>query len=130
MFITNVKEEIENEVQIDEVKPQVMAELLHYIYTGKCYSLNKDIAGDLFVAASKYQINSLKDLSEKVVISSIDNANYFSFLLLGHNYSSKIKKSVFDFVVRNKNQIKFEESLKEYPSLIMELLREMASEKI
>jgi len=129
MFNANMKEKIENEVQIDDIKPDVLAEMLHFIYTWKCKSLDVDLAEDLLIAADKYQIDSLKKLCEERLICSINTENYFSLLVLGHTYSSRIKKSVYDYVVGNKNNIKFDESLMEYPSLMMELLREFAIEK-
>jgi len=123
MFNTQMKEKISNEVHIDDVKPDVMADLLQFIYTGKFSNFDK-FAMDLFIAADKYQIESLKKLCERELVKSIGMENCFSLLIMGDTYSPAIKKSALSFVIKNKNRIELEDNLVEYPSLMMELLKE------
>ena len=132
MFSNDTKEKITNEVHIDDIKSEVMAEMLLYIYTGKTFKLARDkmIARNLLIAADKYQLDSLKELCENRILCHyrlLDCENYFSYLILGFEYSSKIKRYVLDYIVRNKRKIEIEEQLVEYPSLMMELLKVYAS---
>jgi len=123
MFNTQMKEKISNEVHIDDVKPDVMAVLLQFLYTGKVSNFDK-FAMDLFIAADKYQIESLKKLCETKLVMSIGIENCFSLLIMGDTYSPAIKKSALSFLIKNKNRIELEDNLVEYPSLMMELLKE------
>merc|ERR1719334_1459955 len=70
MFHSNMKETITNEVQIDDIKPEVMAEMLLFIYAGKTSNgcMNVDMAKDLFIAADKYQIDPLKNCCENQLV--------------------------------------------------------------
>jgi len=123
MFNTQMKEKISNEVHIDDVKPDVMAVLLQFLYTGKVSNFDK-FAMDLFIAADKYQIESLKKLCERELVKSIGIENCFSLLIMGDTYSPAIKKSALSFLIKNKEKIEVEDNLVEYPSLMMELLKE------
>jgi len=130
MFHSNMKETITNEVQIDDIKPEVMAEMLLFIYAGKTSNgcMSMDMAKDLFIAADKYQIDPLKNRCENQLVRLLNIDNYHSLLLLGDTYSSSLKKSVMRFVVQNKKRIELDESLVENPSLMMELLNEFAND--
>jgi len=130
MFNSNMKETITNEVQIDDIKPEVMAEMLLFIYAGKTSNgcMSMDMAKDLFIAADKYQIDPLKNRCENQLVRLLNIDNYHSLLLLGDTYSSSLKKSVMRFVVQNKKRIELDESLVENPSLMMELLNEFAND--
>jgi len=128
MFNTQMKEKINNEVHINDVKPDVMAVLLQFLYTGKVSNFDK-FAIDLFIAADKYQIESLKKLCEMKLVKSIGIENCFSLLIMGDTYSPTIKKSALSFLVKNKERIELEDNLVEYPSLMMELLKEFIGKK-
>jgi len=119
------KKHMKNKIQIDDIKPEVMAELLQFIYTGKSSNNLDKFATDLFIAAEKYQIDSLKEHCQEKLISSINVANCISLLIMGDRYSPTIKKSALKFLVENKGSIKIEGRLKGYPSLMMEILNEM-----
>ena len=123
MLTTNMREKINNEIQVDDIKPEVMAELLEFIYIGTASNLDK-FAVDLFIAADKYQINSLKDHCEKKIINSLGVENCFSLLIMGDMLSPSIKKIALKFVVENRERIKNAKELADYPSLMMEVLNE------
>ena len=52
-------------MDIIDLDPDVLAEMLHFIYTGKTPKLD-DLAGDLLGAADRYQIDKLKAACEDV----------------------------------------------------------------
>jgi len=120
------KKHMKNKIQASAFKPEVMAELLQFIYTGKCSNNIDKFAIDLFRAADRYQIDSLKEHCQEKLISSINVANCLSLLILGERYRRpSIKKSALKFMVENKESIIIEGELKSYPSLMMEILNEV-----
>jgi len=123
MLTSNMKETNNNEIQIDDIEPEVMTEFLKFIYTGKSSNLDK-FAMDLFIAADKYQINSLKEICEEALISSLEIDNCLSLLLVGDKCSTVIKKSAITFMINNKSSINLDEVLLDHPSLMLEILKE------
>jgi len=123
MLTSNMKEKNNNEIQIDDIEPEVMTEFLEFIYTGKSSNLDK-FAMRLFIAADKYQIISLKETCEKILISSLGIDNCLSLLILGDKCSPAIKKSALKFMIKNKGNINFGENFVNHPSLMLEVLKE------
>jgi len=124
MLTSNMKEKINNEIEIDDIKPEVMTELLEFIYTGRSSNLD-NFSEDLLIAADKYGIDSLKKLCEGILINSLGIENCFSLLILGDTFSPTIKESALKFVIKNKERIKFEENLVDHPSLMADILRDV-----
>ena len=118
-----MKEKNNNEIQIDDIEPAVITEFLELIYTGKSSNLDK-FAMRLFIAADKYQINSLKEICEEALISSLEIDNWVSLLLMGDKCSTAIKKSAITFMINNKSSINLDEVLLDHPSLMLEILKE------
>ena len=54
-----MEEKKNSRVEVKDVEPDVMAELLRFIYTGKTTKLD-ELVGDLLAAAEKYQVEQLK----------------------------------------------------------------------
>merc|ERR1712029_263438 len=123
MLTSNMKEKNNNEIQIDDIEPEVMTEFLEFIYTGKSSNLDK-FAMRLFIAADKYQIISLKETCEKNLISSLRIDNCISLLKLGDKCSPAIKKSALKFMIKNKSSINIDENFVNHPSLMLEVLKE------
>jgi len=123
----NLEMKIKHAVYINDVNPEVMAEMLRFMYTGKAFNLDK-IGMDLLIAAEKYQMKSLKEVCEKKFIRSNNIGNYFSLLIMGHKNSSNVKKAVLKFVVKKRKSVDIDKRLLEYPSLMMELLKEFTGD--
>jgi len=124
MLTSNMKEKIKNEIEIDDIKPEVMTELLEFIYTGRSSNLD-NFSVDLLIAADKYGIDLLKKLCEGILINSLGIENCVSLLILGDTFSTTIKESALKFVIKNKESIKFEENLVDHPSLMADILRDV-----
>jgi len=127
MLTSNMQEKINNKIEIDDIKPEVMTELLEFIYTGRSSNLDQ-FSVDLLIAADKYGIDSMKKLCEDILINSLGIENCFSLLRMSDTYSPNIKKSALKFVIENKESIKFDElklELAEHPSLVMDILKEV-----
>ncbi len=77
MFETNMTEKAERILTISDISPQVMSDLLEYIYTGKTPSQADEHIQDLLVAADKYDIQELVGICEKKLICSLTPTNVF-----------------------------------------------------
>ena len=76
MFHAEMKEKKSGQVDIEDLKPKVVSELLKFIYSWKCESINdiktsdQDII-DLIEAAEKYQLGLLKHQCEDALCTRI-----------------------------------------------------------
>merc|ERR1740128_1295403 len=65
MFQSNMKENRTKKVTIKDVDPDVLKEMLKFIYTGVTNEhVLKEKSGELLAAAEKYQIDCLKEICE------------------------------------------------------------------
>ena len=70
-------------VTIQDMKPEVFEQMLRYVYTGEAPKFH-DLCEDLFLAADKYNIDSLKGECEQYLSSKLDNVNAIQRLILSH----------------------------------------------
>ena len=70
-------------VTIEDMKPEVFEQMLRYVYTGEAPKFH-DLCEDLFLAADKYNIDSLKGECEQYLSSKLDNVNAIQRLILSH----------------------------------------------
>ncbi|XP_047100055.1 speckle-type POZ protein-like [Schistocerca piceifrons] len=75
MLQPHTKEAKEGRVELSDVKPEVLKQVLLYLYTGVAPAL-KDMPWDLLIAADMYQLHQLKGQCENHIASclSVDNA--------------------------------------------------------
>jgi len=85
MFDSNMKEMKTGKVEIQDMDPEVLGNLLQYIYTGVAPNIDT-MAKELFAAADQYQIEKLKELCEEKLMSTIDVDNCIDHLVLGELY--------------------------------------------
>ncbi|CAO1432572.1 unnamed protein product [Diamesa tonsa] len=100
MFESNMKEAADNKVEINDVDPDVFEQLLIFIYSGKI-PVNLDLyAMELFVAADKYKIEDLKDLSEKHISLNVTMDNAMAVFNLANHYTCNydLKKISLKFI--------------------------------
>jgi len=119
MFQSNMKESQTNKVVIEDLKPSVVAEMLHYIHTGKVPKIDEHAQG-LLAAADRYQLEDLKRSCEENLISTLKDQNMFDILILSDVYSAaRLKKKAIKFVTENLSSTSsdWKKELAEYPSL-------------
>lgn len=82
MFEHDMKEQKDNTMIITDIEPEVMEELLRFIYVGKVNNIQK-LACDLLGAANKYELQGLKTECEEVIITglSVDNVGGIVYLV-------------------------------------------------
>jgi hypothetical protein len=122
MFQHNFKENQEKVVKIKDINPDVFEELLYYIYTGKFNSgRNVDVA-ELFVAADKYAVETLKEECSLILSRNLTVENAAQYLVLAHLHSSsKLHEASLVFISMNAKSIcsrkDWMEITKNYPDL-------------
>ena len=82
MFKHPTKENSTNQIEIEDIKPEVFNQLLRFIYTGKV-PLEKltTMAAGLFIAADKYLLDGLKKESENYLLRHMSADNCIELLL-------------------------------------------------
>ena len=78
MFEHDMEEKKNSRVEVKDVEPEVMAELLRFIYTGKTAANLDTMAADLLAAADKYALERLKvtSYSDSVSVRALTNHGY------------------------------------------------------
>ena len=116
---------------VEDIEPKAFRQLLQYLYTGDAPDLEEeDMAELLFVAADKYQIDSLKDWCSSILINKIGVKNVVRLLAIAHLHSDeKMKKLCLCFVVRNRTVFwgrdDFKQLSKNYPDIFYEATKRM-----
>ncbi len=90
-----------NEVVIADTDPDVLEQLIQFIYTDKCDDLLA-MAGSLLTEADKYNLPRLKALCEEAMCENIDVGNAASVLVLAYLHEAKNLQTVaVEFVTQN-----------------------------
>jgi len=92
-----------NRVEITDVEPDTLEQLLKFIYTDKVEESNlTTLACGLLTAADKYNVPRLKAVCERVICENLDVSNAAQALVLAHLHEAKsLKKVAIEFVIQN-----------------------------
>ena len=110
-------------VDVVDMEPVVFKQLLLFLYTGTAPEHRHDtITEPLFLAADKYQIESLKMICEESLMASLTLDNVARFLVLAHLHSTpKLMECCMTFLAANKKIIwarnDWKQLNKNYPDL-------------
>lgn len=126
MFLHPMKENQENLVAIKDVRITVLRALLDYFYSGTAVISDYSMARDLYVAADKYDVTSLREICSKF-FTAVHLENVLDTLLLADLYNDKkLKSTALNFIADDYCAVKALErwnSFKaENPSLTVEIL--------
>ena len=80
MFEVDMKEKETGIVNISEVDPEVVSEMLTYIYTGKAPNICKH-AKDLLNIANQYELNRLFTMCQSKLITKIKDSNVLDYFV-------------------------------------------------
>ncbi|KAF8770921.1 TD and POZ domain-containing protein 1 [Argiope bruennichi] len=106
MFKSNMKEKIEEYINIEDLTDDTVKKMLLYIYTGEIGNLNWESASKLYVAADKYEIITLKNECSSYLKSNLCSTNACDLLLLADLHGDKDFKSfVQDFILKHDKAI-------------------------
>ena len=130
MFKSNMLEKQTRKVEVPDIRPEVVSDMLTFMYTGRTPNLDQ-LVEDLLTAADKYQLDQLKSVCVENLCKKIDVENCIGVLILGDNYqTNQFRKSSLQFIERNRRKIfkskNWEEKLQPYPHLMAEVIRKLA----
>jgi speckle-type POZ protein len=97
MFQHPTKENLTNQIEIEDVEPIVFQELLRFIYTGRLSTVSMEtFAVGLLIAADKYLLDDLKVKCENYLVREMSPDNCIELLLHGDllNPAEFLKKSI------------------------------------
>ncbi|GIX74662.1 speckle-type POZ protein-like A [Caerostris extrusa] len=110
--------------------------MLVHIYTGKTEDLSIESAGDLLVAADKYQLEDLKRVCCNFLKKNVDDKNVLRILNLGHLHDQDLKEHAMNFICRSCDRFAVLEETHEWktmkeemPHLAMDVLASLVKAK-
>ena len=107
VFQSEVLENLK-EVVIKDHRPEVVKEMLHFIYNGatSTETVMDEIGKDLLGAADQYQLDILRDKCEEKLCSSLEVSNSVELLVLADlHHTSKLRSMALKLVAKNMDTI-------------------------
>uniref|UniRef100_A0A1I7TNM9 Protein roadkill n=2 Tax=Caenorhabditis tropicalis TaxID=1561998 RepID=A0A1I7TNM9_9PELO len=131
MFEHHMQESDTNMTTVDDIEPEVMKELLVYMYTGQTKSLDQ-LANHLIAAADKYQLDRLKVMCEQSLCNQITTENSCETLMLADMYSAaQLRAHAVNFINVNATEVMttdgWTQLVREHPTLLEEVFRALAT---
>ena len=133
MFEADMKEKQSGVIEVSDITPEAMSDLVTYLYTGTAPNLNT-LASELLEAAEKYQLPHLITKCENELGRNIKDINVVEMIRLADLHGrSALKKACLEFIRRNSANV-FQTSewadFKEHKvSLLVEVLENVLAPK-
>ena len=127
MFQSDMKENRTKTVSIKDVNPEVLKEMLQFIYNGATsQNVLKLKTAELLAAAEKYQIDCLKEICEDQLCSMLKVRNSIASLLLGDMHQAfKLRRMALQMVAKNLTSIvpteEYQDLVKNHQALVAEI---------
>ena len=127
MFQAEMEEKKTKKVIVTDLHPDVLEEVLTFVYTGKCSNVDNMVM-DLLCAADKYQVEMLKTICVEKLCNSINAGNCVDYLVIGDMYQADVlKKRSLEFIAKNVGSVwwdrgDWKESLLGHPSLMIDVI--------
>ena len=126
MFEHKMQENSSNQVEIDDIYPNVVKVMLTYIYTGRVSNIN-EVAYGLFYAADKYQLDQLKTLCEEQLSKNLKVENAAHIIQLAHMHNAPLlKRNTLQFISDHGAEVRATkewEEVKQCADILDELLQ-------
>ncbi|GBM89731.1 Speckle-type POZ protein B [Araneus ventricosus] len=106
MFTSDMREKTDECVNIPDLEDDTVRRMLHFLYTDTIEDLQWEDAKDLYFAADKYEIFSLKQKCSSFLKHNLQTSNCCDLLLLAdmHN-DADLKTFVLDHIVIQNQQV-------------------------
>uniref|UniRef100_A0A915ARD4 Speckle-type POZ protein n=3 Tax=Ascarididae TaxID=6250 RepID=A0A915ARD4_PARUN len=132
-FEHKMSEAQSDRVIIDDVEPEVMKEMLRFMYTDQAPNLDR-MADTLLAAADKYQLDRLKVMCEQALCLNLTNDNACETLILADLHSAEqLKQQAIDYINVHANEIMESDGwsclVKDHPPLLAEVFRALATQQ-
>jgi len=128
MLEAEMKEKMTGKVEIKNMDPEVLEDLLKYIYSGLAPNIDEH-PHELFAAADQYQLDKLKELCELKLCSRLDDTNCIDLLILSDLHKAQtLKTAALTFVSKNIHKIdttKWKQRFVSHPVLLTEVVEMM-----
>lgn len=122
MFNHKLKENLTNRVLIEDCRPDVVQAMLKYIYTAYLPDDIKDIAVDLYIAAEKYFIESLKIKCREYLVENLNTDSVVQTYILAELYNdSMLRKQSLKFISENIDRVTQDQDWNEFMSCYPQL---------
>ncbi|GBN29867.1 Speckle-type POZ protein [Araneus ventricosus] len=106
MFSNDMKEKINECVDIEDLNDDTVLRMLHYIYSAEVEEVDWASATELYEAADKYQILDLKGICSSYLKSNLRVNNACEALVLADLHQDEdLKRFVQDFIMRHGKDI-------------------------
>ena len=130
MFQSDMIENTSKIVEIKDIKPDVVREMLHFIYTGVISKddIMDENGRDLLGAADQYQLDLLKNKCEEKLCSSLEISNSLELLVLADlHQASKLRQKALTLVAGNMDTIVdtdvYKDFISRHPALVLEITK-------
>ncbi|CAL1262168.1 unnamed protein product [Larinioides sclopetarius] len=128
MFSNDMKEKINDRVEIDDLKDDTVSRMLRYIYCAEVEKLDWGSAIQLYEVSDKYEILTLRDVCSSYLKNNLCGKNACEALVLADLHQDEgLKYFVQDFIVTQGKAIVFckewEQLMETNPKLAAETMR-------
>lgn len=128
MFRTNMLENENNCILIDDIESDTLEEFVSFLYTGTVKEISRDKAMGLYYAADKYEVPDLQDTCSKYLEFHLTVDGACNILTLADQHRDEnLKKAVSFFIQMHAAEVKltggWKDLVKTYPKLALEVLR-------
>uniref|UniRef100_A0A0N5BT35 BTB domain-containing protein n=1 Tax=Strongyloides papillosus TaxID=174720 RepID=A0A0N5BT35_STREA len=112
-------------IEINGLRPEIVKEMVNYLYTGKSPNMN-EVACEMLEIGEKYGLELLKLMAQESLVHSLSIENACNYLVCSELYSGEILKDwCLRFIYLNAENIINSEEWKEivsnYPLLVAKL---------
>ena len=117
MFEHDMTESSSRIVVVNDIEPTVFRQLLRFLYTGDAPEMEDDenMTEQLFIAADKYQVDTLKDWCDSLLSKQINEENAVRLLVLAHlHFALWLQEDCIDFIVNKKTVITSNEKISKF----------------
>ena len=105
MFEADMRETQSGLIDIPDTDPEVISDMLRYLYTGRVPNI-ATMARELLVIAEKYNISALLARCERELKSDVDETSFVDLLLFADSHNaSRLKKACLNYYYRNSSEI-------------------------
>ncbi|CAL1276734.1 unnamed protein product [Larinioides sclopetarius] len=106
MFSADMKEKLNGVVDVSDLDDETVRQLLLFLYSNKLEELKWEDALQLYEAADKYEITSLKDQCSLFLKGNLNLKNACEALIISDlHHDEGLKSTVQDFILRNAEEI-------------------------
>uniref|UniRef100_A0A8D8BK06 Protein roadkill n=2 Tax=Culex pipiens TaxID=7175 RepID=A0A8D8BK06_CULPI len=101
MFQSGMQESQQNLITIEDIRPEVVQEVLRFIYTDEVIGL-ETMAHELLAAADKYSLDKLRKMCENHLMGHLEQETILQTLVLADLYhAQKLKDHAIHFICEN-----------------------------